>query len=43
MENAINERKEYYEQELMEMFKDICEGHVDLVSTSSGQKAIIDL
>ena len=36
MENAINERKENHEQVLKDMFKEICEGHVDLVSTSTG-------
>jgi hypothetical protein len=35
MENAINERKENHEEKLKDMFKEICEGYVDLVSTSS--------
>ena len=43
MENAINESKEDHEQKLKEMFQEICEGYVDLVSTSSAQKAILDL
>lgn len=35
LENAINEKKENYEEMLKEIFKDIVEGNVDLVNTST--------
>lgn len=43
LENAINERKENYEQKLKDIFNDVIEGNVELVSTSTSQKAILDL
>jgi uncharacterized protein (UPF0335 family) len=35
MENAINEKKEGFEQDLKDIFTEIKEGNVDLVSTST--------
>lgn len=43
LENAINERKENFEQRLKDIFNDVIEGNVELVSTSTSQKALLDL
>jgi hypothetical protein len=43
LENAINERKENYEQKLKDLFNNVTEGNVELVSTSTSQKALLDL
>jgi hypothetical protein len=43
LENAINERKENYEQKLKDLFNNVIEGNVELVSTSTSQKALLDL
>ena len=43
LENAINEKKENFEQQLKDTFKDVIEGNVDLVSTSTSQRALLDL
>jgi DNA-directed RNA polymerase I subunit RPA1 len=43
LENAINEKKENYEEMLKDIFRDIVEGNVDLVNSSTSQKALLDL
>lgn len=43
MENAINERKEGYEQELKDIFQNVVQGHVDLAHTSTSQRALLEL
>jgi hypothetical protein len=35
LENAINERKENYEQHLKDIFSDVVKGDVELVSTTT--------
>ena len=35
LENAVNERKEDFEQKLKQVFSDVIEGNVELVSTST--------
>lgn len=35
IENSINEKKEGFEQELKDVFTEITEGNVDLVSTTT--------
>ena len=43
MENAINERKEGFEEDLKAVFMAVKEGEVDLVSTTTSQRALLDL
>jgi len=43
MENAINEKKEGYENDLMATFQAVKEGETDLVSTTTSQRALLDL
>lgn len=43
LENAINDKKEDFEQKLKDLFNNVIEGNVELVSTSTSQKAMIDL
>jgi hypothetical protein len=43
LENAINERKENYEQHLKDVFNDVVEGNIELVSTTTSQRALLDL
>jgi|LauGreDrversion4_2_1035121.scaffolds.fasta_scaffold242160_1 hypothetical protein len=43
MENAINEKKEGYEEDLKSIFNDVKEGNVDLVCTTTSQRALLDL
>jgi DNA-directed RNA polymerase I subunit RPA1 len=43
LENAINEKKENFEQHLKDIFKDVIDGNVELVNTSTSQRALLDL
>jgi hypothetical protein len=43
LENTINENKERYEQNLKDIFNEIIEGNIELVTTSTSQKALLDL
>ena len=43
IENSINEKKEGFEQELKDVFTEITEGNVDLVSTTTSQRALLEL
>ncbi len=43
MENSINEKKEGFEEDLKAIFNDVKEGNVDLVCTTTSQRALLDL